>query len=138
MFLLFGTYIVFSVVVSLLPRPLFWICLFITSKSTCKQSLQSCPVNYAFRKELRDITRLILENPRMILFGKTLLKCVCYSFCDCFFVEEVDFSLCRMHVDIHRPWIDLQTKQTSAIFMRRAKILNLRYMKGEEPLGKIP
>jgi hypothetical protein len=70
------------------------------------------------REELRDITRLILENPRMILFGKTLMKCVCYSFRNCFFVEEVDFSLCRMHVDIHRPWINMHTRQTLAISMR--------------------
>ena len=46
----------------------------------------------------------------MVLFRELLLHPVCYSLGDGFFVEEMDFSLCWMDIDIDRPWIDLKAE----------------------------
>lgn len=49
---------------------------------------------------------LILEYPRLTLTRKLLLNGIRYPLNNGFFIQEVDFALGRMHVDIHRPRIE--------------------------------
>lgn len=74
----------------------------------------------------------------MAFFCYLRLQGVTYLHCDFFLIEKMHLFLRRVHVNIHRPRIYLQAAPTVRRVARSNIETDLRYTKGETPLGSMP
>lgn len=59
------------------------------------------------------LTHLILKFSRLILSNQSVMYGVRYLLYDSLFIQEVNFALRRVHIDVYRARIDLKTSARS-------------------------